>query len=233
MAEPFNIEKFRQQMRGQTPDVPQPVPVQMQGTPVNGVMPPPMPQSFQPGQVPPQMPPQPQYTPQQMVPPIPPSHSVQAQPHAQNYNPPIGGQPQAWVPQGQSMPAPQMMPPPGFAPPPAVMAPAEDEVTSLKKPRFSLKRIKKEKAPKINRVKKEKIAEEHTTKTSPAMIFMFGLTCGIVSFLVGSMVMSNVFADKSSRNIQDIQARNASVQQPVLPTASTDASTELSVKVEE
>jgi len=211
MAEPFNIEKFRQQMRGQIPDVPQPVPVQMQGAPVNGVMPPPMPQSFQSGQVPQHMPPQPQYAPQQMIPPIPPSHSVQAQPHAQNYNPSIGGQPQAWVPQGQSMPAPQMMPPPGFAPPPAAMAPAEAEVTPLKKPRFSLKRIKKVKVPELKEGKLDKASGLSIPKSS-LMPFLLGLGSGVVLSLIGIVSLGSIMTKKTNQKFESIAAAVTKVE---------------------
>ena len=262
MTEPFNVEKFRQQMIGQAPVAPQAVSAQMQAAPaaipqavpahmqgVPAVMPQAMPQAVpQPypapqmqGQMAAQHAPQPM-VPQPMAPPMPQNPGFQPQPQAQPYSPPAAGQPQAWVPQGQTMQAPhvpQMMQPPVYATPPAAVdAPPLDEAAS-KKPRFSLKRLKKIKTPKIKKAAKAQTAEAeidspevHSTKTSPAMIFMFGMATGIVCFLVGNMIMSNLFASKPTNNIADIAKRNASIQQPVLPTKQVGEAKALEAKAE-
>jgi len=73
------------------------------------------------------------------------------------------------------------------------MAPTETEEAQPKNSRFSLKWTQKEKAPKVKKEEKVKIEKVHTIRTSPAMIFMFGLACGILSFFVGSMIMSHIF----------------------------------------
>jgi len=263
MTEPFNVEKFRQQMRGQAPvapqavsaqmqaapaAIPQAVPAQMQGVPA--VMPQAMPQAVpQPypapqmqGQMAAQHAPQPMVPQPMAAPPMPQNPGFQPQPQAQPYSPPAAGQPQAWVPQGQTMQAPQvpqMMQPPVYATPPAAVdAPPLDEATS-KKPRFSLKRLKKIKTPKIKKAAKAQTAEAeidsvegHKTKTSPAIIFMFGMATGIVCFLVGNMIMSNLFASKPTNNIADIAKRNASIQQPVLPTKQVGEAKALEAKAE-
>lgn len=196
MAEPFNIEQFRQQMRSQgnvAPQAqPQPVPQQMPPQ----IAPPPMPQKY---------------------------YAAQPQPMAQ----PAGGQPQAWPQQGQMMPAPQIMQPqagmpqmpqaPVFAPPPNAVAQEVMEEASSKKSRFSLKRSKKEKTPKAKKVRKDQIGETNKTKSSPATIFMLGMTTGMACFFVGNMVMSSVFAPKPAQNLTVQQTQNASVQQNAAP----------------
>ena len=249
MTEPFNVDKFRQQMRGQAPVAPQAVSAQMQAAPaaipqavpahmqgVPAVMPQAVPQPYpapqMQGQMAAQHAPQPM-VPQPMAPPMPQNPGFQPQPQAQPYSPPAAGQPQAWVPQGQTM-----QPPVYATPPAAVDAPPLDEATS-KKPRFSLKRLKKIKTPKIKKAAKAQTAEAeidspevHSTKTSPAMIFMFGMATGIVCFLVGNMIMSNLFASKPTNNIADIAKRNASIQQPVLPTKQVGEAKALEAKAE-
>jgi len=203
MTEPFNIEKFRQQMRGQAPARPQvqPQPVPQQMPP--HIAPPPMPQHYAAQQQP------------------------QPQAIAQPYGQPVGGQPQVWPQQGQPMPAPQMMQPqagvppmqqaPVFAPPPSAMAQEMMEETTSKKSRFSLKRSKKEKAPKVKKVKKDKGGEAHETKRSPAMIFMLGMATGMACLFAGNMVMSSVFAKEPAQNLTVQHTQNTSVQQDAAP----------------
>ena len=263
MTEPFNVEKFRQQMRGQVPVAPQAVSAQMQAAPaaipqavpahmqgVPAVMPQAVPQPYpapqMQGQMATQHAPQPM-VPQPMAPPMPQNPGFQPQLQAQPYSPPAAGQPQAWVPQGQAMQAPQgpqMMQPPVYATPPAAVDALPLDEAASKKPRFSLKRLKKVKAPKIEKTptlqpaKAQTVEAEidspegHSTKMSPAMIFMFGMATGIVCFLVGNMIMSNLFASKPTNNIADIAKRNASIQQPVLPTKQVSEAKDLNAKAE-
>ncbi len=212
MTESFNVEKFRQQMRGQAPVAPQAVPAQMQNAPV-AQMPQAVPQqAYSAPQMQRAMPAP--VAPQPMVPPMPQNSGFQTQPPNHVYTPPVAVQPQAWATQGQVMQAPQIMQPqagalqmppaPVFAPPPATVAAPQLDEAAPKKSRFSLKRLIKEKAPKTKTAAKDNTADNHTTevsttevhtsKTSPAMIFMFGMATGIVCFLVGNMIMSTVFA---------------------------------------
>lgn len=226
MAEPFNVEQFRQQMSGQ--GVP-PTPQQGQAAPA-AVMPPPAPQAYQPSQMQPR-PYQPQ--PQQMQTQMPPQMSQQA--YAPQGHIPMQGQPQPWAQNAQGgqmapayAPPPQHQQPqfttPQFTPPPSHMTELEmQDEAPAKTSRFSLKRAKKEKPAKAPKVKKVKAAKEageetvHKTKTSPAIIFMFGMATGIVAFLVGNMVMSGLLDDKTAQSFRDIERQNAQAKQPVLP----------------
>ena len=225
MSESFNIQQFRQQMKGevpaapqpapapapaqmqQVPAAPQPMPAQMQAAPA--IMQPQPQQQFQaPQMMPANMVPQPQVPAQvmpqqapqpQMQPPMPP------QPQPQSYGQPVAGQPQAWAPQGQApqgqavpmvqqaaqfvpQMAAQMMPQQVFtAPAAAPQAPLEE--ARSKKPRFNLKRLKKEKMPKVKKAEVQDMVEGQTLKTSPAIIFMFGLVCGILIPRIVGMIL--------------------------------------------
>lgn len=144
------------------------------------------------------------------------------QPHAPLQHQGQGQQPHMMQPQ---TPVHHMPPPPVFAPPPGPIADSVE--TAPKKSRFSLKRASKLKAPKAPRFKKSKqvraagaeVLEDavHTTNTSPAMIFMFGMATGIVCFLVGNMLMTTLLTDNSPQSFRDIERQNAQAQQPVLP----------------
>ena len=199
MAEPFNVEKFRQQMGSPASAAPQPVPVQMQAAPA--AMPPIRPQAYPSPQIPTAMSPQysPQQLPQQMAPPMPHNPMVQAPIHTQPQTPPMAGQAQAWAPQAQPMaaqpmPAPQMMPPSSYTAPLAPgSAPLEAEAP-IKKSLFNLKRLKKEKAPKVKKAVTDKAEGVEASKLSPAMIFMFGMAAGILCCLIGNMIISKIFA---------------------------------------
>ena len=231
MSEPFNIEQFRQQMKGEVPAAPQPMPAQMQAAPA--IMQPQPQQQFQaPQMMPANMVPQPQVPAQvmpqqapqpQMQPPMSPQpqpvpqpqfqgqpqqqeqQQLQPQPQPQSYGQPVAGQPQAWVPQGQApqgqavpmvqqaaqfvpQMAAQMMPQQVFtAPAAAPQAPLEE--ARSKKPRFNLKRLKKEKMPKVKKAEVQDMVEGQTLKTSPAIIFMFGLVCGILIPRIVGMIL--------------------------------------------
>lgn len=201
MAELFDPEQYRQQMGGQNSasaqGYPQAVPAQA------------APQPYQPPHM----------------------HQAQMQ---QTQAQPRPYQPQEWAPQHHQPQNPHMMQPqtpvhhmpaaPVFAPPPGTGA---DSVEEAPKPsRFKRKagvklkkaKVKKTRAPK-NKGEASGDASEavHTTKSSPAMIFMFGMASGIVCFLVGNMVMSNLLTDNSAKSFRDIERQNAQAQQPVLP----------------
>ena len=252
MSEPFNIENFRQQMRGQAPSPSQPAPVQMQQAPAPMPAPAQMQQAPAPMPVPAQQqfqPPQssmpemvPQHAPQPMQPPMPqnPAMVPQSQPYPQSqpqsYGQAVGGAPQAWAPQGQPQAQPMqmqhMMPPPAAFMPPIAQSQAQPVETPSKKSRFNLKRLKKEKAPKIKKVKAQDMPEGNVRKTPPAKIFIFGFACGILSFFILSTIMSSVFAGNSSQSVQDLQAQNSGIQQPALPTAEVEAVMEPGAKME-
>jgi len=217
MAEPFNVEKFREQMRGQVPNAPQQVPAQMQASPASG-MPPPMPHSYQAPRPPQQMPSQPQYAPQQMMPPVLQQRAAQPQPSAQNYNPPAGGQPQAWAPQSQAMPAPQMMQPqagmaqmpqvPVFTPPPVGTAQEVMEEIKPKKSRFSLKRPRKEKLPKVKIEKPDGVS----ASKSSVRPFLLGLVSGVALSLIGSVFLGTIMTKKTDQKFESVAAATAEVE---------------------
>lgn len=185
MAEPFNVEAFRRQMRGKTQNIAQDGSSHMAPLSV------------------------PQWD--------------NGQNHTVEYYPVTQAQPaQSWPPQGQAMPTPQMESIPVFAPPPGTAMAMENAPTKFKKPRFSLRREKKEKVPKVKKIKAEASARPQASTTSPAMIFMFGLATGILCFFVGSMIMSHIFADNSAKTFADMQKRNNGIQQPVLPKAAAE-----------
>ena len=82
----------------------------------------------------------------------------------------------------------QMMPQQVFtAPAAAPQAPLEE--ARSKKPRFNLKRLKKEKMPKVKKAEVQDMVEGQTLKTSPAIIFMFGLVCGILIPRIVGMIL--------------------------------------------
>ena len=217
MAELFNAEQYRQEMSGQHPapaqGYPQPMPRKA------------APQPYQPPQMQQAQLQQPQMQQTQM-------QQTQAQPRPY--------QPQEWAPQHHQPQHPHVMHPhvmqpqtpvhhmpaaPVFAPPPGVGTDIVEEVP--KTSRFKRGRPAKEKTPKvkITKIKKTKGVKNkgeaaemtHTTKTSPAIIFMFGMATGIVCFLVGNMLMSNLLSDNSAKSFRDIERQNAQAQQPVLP----------------
>ena len=232
MSESFNIEQFRQQMKGedpaapqpapapapaqmqQVPAAPQPMPAQVQAAPAI-MQPQPqqqfhapqmvpaqmMPQQASHQQIQPPMPQQPQPVPQPQFQGQPQQPQQQPQPQPQPYIQPVAGQLQAWAPQGQApqcqaMPmvqqAPQMvqqmMPQQAFtAPAAAPQAPLEQ--ARSKKPRFNLKRLKKEATSKVKKTEVQDIVEGQTRKTSPAIIFMFGIACGILIPRIVGMIL--------------------------------------------
>ena len=236
MSESFNIEQFRQQMKGedpaapqpapapapaqmqQVPAAPQPMPAQVQAAPAI-MQPQPqqqfhtpqmvpaqmMPQQASHQQIQPPMPPQPQPVPQPQFQGQPQQPQQQPQPQPQPYIQPVAGQLQAWAPQGQApqgqavpmvqqaaqvvpQMAAQMMPQQVFtAPAAALQAPLEE--ARSKKPRFNLKRLKKEKMPKVKKAEVQDMVEGQTLKTSPAIIFMFGLVCGILIPRIVGMIL--------------------------------------------
>ena len=236
MAEPFNVEQFRQQqqMAGQVPQAqPQVMPAQASPQPYQ---PAPMQQSYaQPAQMehmqtqpsPYQVQPQPntQPIPQQYVP-----------PHYQGHTQPAPAQqmpPQTWSPQVQETQHPHMMqpqtpvhhmpPPPVFAPPPSAQSAVEEVEAPFKKSRFSFKRGSKVKTPKVKKNKAgkaDKVATADAQKTSPAMTFMFGMATGIVCFLLGNMAMSSLLSDNTAQDFKDIQNQNAQAQQLQMPPES-------------
>ncbi|MEP3889068.1 MAG: hypothetical protein ABJN69_01300 [Hellea sp.] len=198
MAELFNAEQYHQQMSGQNAQMPQ---GQYQGQP------------------------QDQYQAQQPI-----AQPYQPQQMQQTQTPPNPYQPQEWAPQHQPMQQTPMMQPqtpmhhmpaaPVFAPPPGMGA---DIIQEAPKPsRFKRGRLAKVKTPKVKKTKAKKskgeaVEASHTTKTSPAIIFMFGMATGIVCFVVGNMAMSNLLTDNSAKSFRDIERQNATAQQPVLP----------------
>lgn len=207
MAEPFNVEQFRQRMNGDAPQI-QPQPEQAF----------PLSQPYQQ-----------QSQTQGQTEPYQPYHAAQPQYHAQPYAAPpqqaLAPQmpSQLWQPQHQPLQQPQtpvhhMPPPPVFAPPPGGGDEKMEQIPTTS--RFKLKRgtkVKSPKAPKVKKSKADKSNTVHTTKTSPSIIFMFGMATGIVCFLVGNIVMSNVLTDKTAKSFREIERRNAQAQQPVLP----------------
>lgn len=213
MAELFNAEQYRQQMGEQA--------AQGQAGLVQG-----QPQPYQPQQMQ-----QPQIAQTQIVPPNPyqpqeyapqpyPQYQPQLQQAAQPHMPP-----QEWAPQHQHMQQPHLMQPQTpmhhmpepavFAPPPGTTIEVVEEAP--KASRFKRKRAAKVKTPRVKKSKAETSEAVHTSKTSPAIIFMFGMATGIVAFLVGNMLMSNLLADDSAKSFRDIESQNAQAQQPVLP----------------
>lgn len=256
IAEPFNVEKFRQKMRGQPPIAPQ-----TQQPPLQQAVQQQIPQPLlQPQQVQRQMPVTPQAPMsalQHMPPPMPQNmpqnYAVQPQPMAQTYTQPVAGQAQAqaWTSQAPAVPAPQMMqphmmPPQAgapymqqmpqaavFAPLPSDISSAEIEEPSPKKSRFSLKWTKKEKAPKVEKIKEDIITNAGASKRSSAMIFMLGMAAGMACFLVGNMVISNIFTNKPQQNLADIQAATVSLKPSVTPAIEVGSVKELSAAVEE
>ena len=201
MATPFNPEEYQPQTSGVAPQLYQPVP----------------PNPYAPQSYTPQVPAHQAHNPQ-----------LQAQPHASQPH-----APQQWTPpahnnyhQAPAEPAyhndPPMAQAQTFAPPPSATGntpePAVEKKSFLKK----LKRGKKEKAPaqakeKTAKVKAEKAAVEHKTKTSPPIIFMFGMATGILCFLIGNMAMTGLLSDKTAQSFHEIERQNKMAQQPVLP----------------
>jgi len=259
MAEPFNVEQFRQKMSGQASPQPPQAPSAMPAQGQPQMMPAQAsPQPYQAAQMQqPQMQqtqaqprpyqpqvqmPQPQHAPQQQhyaMPPVaqpmaqpsaPPQMQAQARmPHPQQVQSPQGYAPQMTQPQ---TPMHHMPPPPVFTAPPVPVADIVEEAP--KKSRFSLKRFAKTKTlkvPKIKKSEKLELAAEmseasdvvHTSNTSPALIFMFGMATGIACFLVGNMLMSTFLADNSPQSFRDIERQNAQAQQLVLPRSVQNA----------
>ena len=219
MAEPFNIEQYRQQVRGETPQAEPQIQAQ-QPRPQQQVMSPPQPQldpqphaaAYQQPQQP--MAPQQQPAPQQLAPQQVPANSIAPQaytapPHPQ---PAQVQTPHVQVPQVQ----PRQMPPhmvqqsahmqpvhqmphaPAFAPQPNMVpapqgTPEQAVQEAGKKSLFNFKRGSKLKAPKINKAKTEKTDTLQTATTPPVKIFIFGMACGIICCLIGSMILPILF----------------------------------------
>lgn len=136
----------------------------------------------------------------------------------------------------QPMSAQHMPPPPAFAPPPSAV-PAEQGEQTVKKSKFKLKLPSKGKAPKIKKVKSEQAVEtsegSHKGKTSPAMIFMFGMATGIACFFLGNMVISALFGDSSPKNFAEIERLNTNAQETVVATTTPETMAETKAIVEE
>ena len=198
----------------------------------------PSPQPYQP--VPPIQAAAQPYAPQAYAPQVPAhqAHSPQAQPYVSqpHVSQPQASQPHApqqWTPPAQNnynqapagQPyhnAPPMPQAQAFAPPPSAMDNTPESAVEKKSFLKKLKRGKKEKAPaqakeKPAKVKAEKVAVEHKTKTSPPIIFMFGMATGILCFLIGNMAMTGLLSDKTAQSFHEIERQNAMAQQPVLP----------------
>ena len=198
MAELFNPEQYHQQMSGQNAQLPQGQYQDQYQSHQNTAQP------YQP---------QPAQHPQMQQTQIPPNPYL----------------PQEWAAQHQPMQQPQSPPhhmpaPPVFAPPPG--ATAQEAEAAPKASRLKRKRVAKVKTPKVKKNKAEASGAVHTSKTSPAIIFMFGMATGIVAFLVGNMMMSNFLTDNSAKSFREIERQNAQVQQPVLPKSAQNAKSE-------
>jgi len=233
MTIPFNAEEFRQQMSGQNAQA------QLQQGQMPVTQPPPVPTQYVPPMAHAEMAvlqthpsPQPAYPampapamvqPQQ-APPMAPVWAGQQQTAPQAYQS-YPAQPAQHQPQA----APHTPPAQMFMPPPGLMPKTEETAPPKKMSRFKLKRSRKEKpakAPKVKAVKEPNLDVNgevtHKTRTSPAMIFMFGMATGILCFLVGNMAMSGLLEDKSAKSFREIERKNAMAQQPVLPAQTSE-----------
>jgi hypothetical protein len=228
MAIPFNAEEYRQQMSGQKAQA------HLQQGQMPVTQPPPVPAQYVPPMVQaemaaPQTHPSPQPAYQAMPAPAMP-HSQQPPQMAQAWAGQEGLAPQAYQshpgqpPQHQPQAAPHTAPAQMFAPPPGLMPKTEEIAPPKKMSRFKLKRGRKEKpakAPKGKAVKEPNLDVNgeiiQKARTSPAMIFMFGMATGILCFLLGNMAMSGLLEDKSVKSFAEIERKNAMAQQPVLP----------------
>lgn len=197
MAEPFSIEQFRQQMRGQSAQSEPQMPVQQQ-----------IPAQPQP-QVQPYAAPQQQLAPQHQMAP---QYRAAPPPHIQLQQ---QGQPQAWAPQSRAMPAQQMMQPqsgvpqmpqaPVFAPPQGAMAEELSDRIAPKKSRFALKRPKKAKVPKINEAELTDVGGAATRKL-PILPFLLGMVSGVILALVGVVALENLASKKVDQKFEAVAA---------------------------
>jgi len=200
MAEPFNIEQYRQKMRGQVPHHP--------------------PQMQSPSMPPAQAQPQQSHQPQPYAPP-PQASMPQMQPHQpQAWTTPMHGQ----TGHGQPMQQQQMQQmvqqamPPVFAPPPNVTLVQQVEEAS-KKSKFKFKRPSRVKKPKTLAVETPAAIQQmgQAKPRSPIMVFMLGMACGMACFLAGNMVISEFLTDNSVKNFKEIEKQNVLAQQTVAP----------------
>lgn len=240
MAEPFNVEEFRQKMRGQAPQAEQPQPAQMQQPVIQNPVPA---QPYQPVQAA-QMQPQPQQPqqmaqPQQMLQPqmqaqaqpqphlhqpYPQQHVPQPQGHAQPMQQPHIS-PQAMAPHVQQM-APQTlmghMPPPPHFTPPAGALPQQDDVKK-KKSIFNFKKSVKAKAPKIE-IETSEVSQ--SLEKPSAKTFLLGLACGILLTFAGNMLVSTLFTGGSAKSYAEVERKPKQVeQQAVVPAESSTPQT--------
>ena len=224
MAEPFNVEEFRQKMRGQAPQAEQPQPAQMQQPVIQNPVPA---QPYQPVQAA-QMQPQPQQPqqmaqPQQML-----QAQIQAQPQPQGHAQPMQQphiSPQAIVPHVQQM-APQTlmghMPPPPHFTPPAGALPQQDDVKK-KKSIFNFKKSVKAKAPKIE-IETSEVSQ--SLEKPSAKTFLLGLACGILLTFAGNMLVSTLFTGGSAKSYAEVERKPKQVeQQAVVPAESSTPQT--------
>ena len=233
MTIPFNADEYRQKMSGQNAQA------HLQQGQMPVTQPPPVPAQYVPPMVQaemaaPQTHPSPQPTYQampapamvqpQQPPPMAPVWAGQQQTAPQAYQS-YPTQP----PQHQAHAAPHTPPTQMFMPPPGLMPKTEEIAPPKKMSRFKLKRGRKEKPakpPKGKAVKGPNLDADgeviQKARTSPAMIFMFGMATGILCFIVGSTVMSGLLEDKSAKSFAEIERKSAMAQQPVLPTQTSE-----------
>ena len=222
MAEPFNIEQYRQQLRGETPQAEPQIQAQ-QPRPQQQVMSPPQPQAHpqpqpypaayqQPQQpVVPQQQPAPQPAPQQLAPqqmpanPVAPQayaappHAQPAQvqvPHVQTPQTPPGQLPPHVAQQPVHMqPAHQMPHAPVFAPQPN-MAPAPQgrpEQAVQETGKKSLFNFKRGTKLKAPQIKGVNTDTLQAATSTPKKTFLMGMACGILCYLAGKMILSILF----------------------------------------
>jgi hypothetical protein len=212
MAEPFNVEQFRQAMKEQAPTSPKPVPVRMQPVPS------PTPHPYLAPKVPPHMlvdhaapvvpqAPEPQSYPQvqfqvpaQQQAPI---HApAQAQTAPQPYSPPVAAQHQQWEITPQAHPqtmsaqqkAPQMMSQPSemaykqqaqaLAPPAGAAAGVVMDEAPRKKSRFRLNRSKNKADLQEGSAKAVGVNKDTETSAFALKPFLLGVLTGVTLMLV-------------------------------------------------
>ncbi len=221
MAEPFNIEKFRQQRRAQSAEMQQPTEKEKRATLGASMVPLPMPQLFQAG------PQSSSAAPQQMPGPMAPNVFAQPQPAMYRQIPPSSGFPQNFA--GQHVPE---MPPAHQTQPAMLEAPQEPIVeherqSKTKRSRFSFRRPKKVVTRKLKEVNEDQIGGV-VKPTRLVLPFLLGLVSGVVLSVVGLTILSSVMTKKIDQKFEAVAAVISETEPPV-GTPEIDESPSLSL----